>query len=231
MNATKRCRVAWDAAGREVGVLVINGDESWIEKQRIDFEATAGQAIERIRDDAPGAEMALDAVEVLRDPETLVSLTIAALVQVAAVHAGLPALAAKLLGDAAGRLGRALLSAEPGGDRDPAVCYADLGYDYEPGTSRTWVEDPSTREAHPASRGVTLDSVLAPRRADTTDRAGRAARADRPGLVSPAMPQEDVGRAALRANPPPRLTGRDRGLYPPSRGGREGRPGRDDLDR
>ena len=223
MNATKRCRVAWDAAGREVGVSVINGDKSSIEKQRIDAEAIAGQAIGRIRDDAPGAELALDAVEVLRGPETLVSLTITALVQVAAIHVGLSALAAKLLSDAAGKLSRALLSAEPGGDRAPAVCYADLDYDYDPGTDRIRIEDPSTRAAHPASRGDTLDSLLAPRRSDTTGRVGRAGRADRPRLVSPAMPQEDVGRAALRANPPPRLTGRDRRLFRSDRGDRGGR--------
>lgn len=248
MNATTRgagpgsrdrfphCRVVWDADGAEVSVWVANGDEpGWVRRQRIEvIEAVAGRAFEHVRDAAPGAEMAVDAVEVLQDHRTIVSLTIAALVQVAAVHAGIPVPAAKLIGDAAGKLGRGLLNTESGGDRDPAVRYVD--FDYDTDTDRTRPEEPGIRRADRASGRDAVGELLDPHRRDRGTRAGVATRAS-PGL-SRVVPKEGPPPRAARAEtgtarpiPParPRPAARDsrlRGVtrkqQPGSRGGRGG---------
>ncbi len=64
------CRVVWDDA-EEVGVWVANGDKPelvWRERVEV-IEAVADRALEQVRDEARGADLALDAVEVLRDPQ------------------------------------------------------------------------------------------------------------------------------------------------------------------
>src|SRR6204780_4061723 len=162
------CRVVWDDA-EEVGAWVANGDEpGWALRQRVEVvETGADRAFEQVRDEARGADLALEAVEVLRDPRMLVPLTIAAVVQVAAIHAGLPVTSARHLGDAAGKRGRRLLAATSGRDRDPAVCYAD--FDYDADTRGTWPENPEIQKVDRTSRQDAIGELLHPR----PDRAGR----------------------------------------------------------
>src|ERR1700728_5323190 len=119
-DGSPHCRVFRDGTG-EVAVWVANGDQpGWPWRQRIEvIEAVADRALDQVRDEARGAGMALDAVEVLRDPQMIVPLTIAAVAQVAAVHAGIPVLIAKLIGDAAGKLGQRLLAPGAGRDQEP----------------------------------------------------------------------------------------------------------------
>ena len=232
------CRVVWDDA-EEVGVWVANGDEpGWALRQRVEVvETVADRAFEQVRDEARGADLALDAVEVLRDPRMLVPLTIAAVVQVAAIHAGLPVTAAKLLGDAAGKLGQRLLAATSGRDRDPAVYYADFGFDAD--TRRTRPENPEIQRVDRTSRHDAIGELLDPRRERTT-RAARGTPAARD--LGRGMPQTARPTRAARADtgiarpvPPARSqpTGRGnrlRGVTPDpkrqSRGGRGGREGR-----
>jgi hypothetical protein len=175
----RRCRVAWDAGASEVGVWAPNGegpDWAW---QRVDvIEAFTVGTVDQVRDEAPGAGMALDAVEVLRDPQTAISLTIAALVEVAMVHAGVPPTAAKLIGDVAGRLGRRLLAADSGGDRGPGVPYAD--FDYDPGTGRTWPEKPQIGRAERGSPPDAPGDLPDPRRHDSGSTGSRSWPADCP---------------------------------------------------
>ena len=231
------CRVVWDDA-EEVGVWLANGDEpDWAWRERVDvIEAVADRALEQVRDEARGADLALEAVEVLRDPRMLVPLTIAAVVQVAAIHAGLPVTAARLLGDAAGKLGRRLLAATSGRDRDPAVCYAD--FDYDADTRGTWPENPEIQKVDRTSRQDAIGELLHPRR-DRTARAARATPAARDlgrGMSQTARPTR-VARAGIgvaRPVPPTRSQPTDRGntlrgVTPgkrQSRGGRGGREGR-----
>lgn len=189
------CRVVWDGAG-EVGVWVANGDQpGWAWQQRVDvIETVADRAFEQARGKARGAGMALDAVEVLRDPRMIVPLTIAALVQVAAIHVGIPVMAAKLLGDAAGKLGRRFLAAEAGGGQDPVIRYAD--FDYDVGAERTRPESPEIKRADRASRHDAVGELLDARR----DRPTRAVRQAPVARRAPAAP--GTGRAALRAVQP-----------------------------
>jgi hypothetical protein len=235
------CRVVWDDA-EEVGVWVANGDEpGWALRQRVEVvETVAGRAFEQVRDEARGADLALDAVEVLRDPRMLVPLTIAAVVQVAAIHAGLPVTAAKLLGDAAGKLGQRLLAATSDRDRDPAVYYVD--FDYDADTRRTRPENPAIQKVDRTSRHDAIGDLLDPRR-DRGTRADRATPADRGTTAA-----RDTGRGTLqdvqptraaRAGPgvarrvlpdPPTDRNRLRGVtreQPRSRGDRDGRGGLD----
>lgn len=232
------CRVVWDDA-EEVGVWVANGDEpGWALRQRVEVvEMVADRALEQVRDEARGADLALDAAEVLRDPRMLVPLTIAAVVQVAAIHAGLPVTAAKLLGDAAGKLGRRLLAATSGRDRDPAVYYVD--FDYDADTRRTRPENPEIQKVDSTSRHDAIGELLDPRR-DRTTRAVRGTPAARD--LGRGMPQTARPTRAARADtgiarpvPPARSQPTDRanrlrGVTPDrkrqSRGGRGGREGR-----
>jgi len=54
-----RCRVVWDDT-EEVGVWVANGDEpEWAWRQRVEVvEAVADRALEQVRDEARGADLA-----------------------------------------------------------------------------------------------------------------------------------------------------------------------------
>jgi hypothetical protein len=236
------CRVVWDGAG-EVGVWVANGDQpGWAWRQPVEIiGAVADRAFDQVRDEARGAGMALDAVEVLRDPRMIVPLTIAAVVQVAAVHAGIPVLIAKLIGDAAGNLGQRLLAAESGPDRDQAVRYVDFDYDYDTstGTGRTRPENPAIRRADRTSRHDAIGELLDPRR-DRTTRAARGTPAARD--LGRGMPQTARPTRAARADtgiarpvPPARSQPTDRGSrsrnvtreQPRSRGDRDGRGGLD----
>jgi hypothetical protein len=240
-DGSPHCRVVWDGTG-EVGVWVANGDQpGWAWRQPVEvIEAVADRAFEQVRDDARGADLALDAVEVLRDPRMIVPLTIAAVVQVAAVHVGLPVTVAKLLGDAAGKLGQRLLAETSGRDQDPGILYADFGYDVS--AERTRPADPEIQKADRASRHDAIGELLDGRR-DRTPRAARAApaarnlsrgtsrdvqpaRAARAGkgvarLVFPGQPQPTDPGSRLRGVSPDRKRGSrdDRG----SRGGVEGR--------
>ena len=196
------CRVVWDAAGAEVGVWVANGDEpGWVRRQRVEvITEFADRALEHVRDELPGAEMAVDAVEALRDPRTIVSLTIAAVAQVAAVHAGIPVTAAKLIGDAAGRLGQRLLAGESDRDQDPAVRYLDFDYDTQACAPRP--EDPAIQKAGRGSRhdavGELLDRRGTQTRGDRSDRSDRTGGARRSRDVSRVTPQggQPTSRAA-----------------------------------
>lgn len=244
------CRVVWDAADEEVGVWVANGDQQdWAWRQRIEvIEAVAGRALDRARDEARGADLALDAVEVLRDPRMIMPLTIAAVVQVAAVHAGIPIPMAKLIGDAAGKLGQRLLAAEPGRGRDTGVYYVD--FDYDTGTCRTQPDDPAIQKASRASRGDAVGELIGPRR-DRTTRAALDSPASRqadpgtpaaPGLRRSALQDDKPVRAALadpaiapRVSPagsqPAKRGNRLRGATPDrKRQSRGGRGGAGDLD-
>ena len=235
------CRVVWDGAG-EVGVWVADGDQpgcAWRQPVEV-IGAVADRAFDQVRDESRGAGVALDAVEVLRDPRMIVPLTIAAVVQVAAVHAGIPVLIAKLIGDAAGNLGQRLLAAESGPDRDQAVRYVDFDYDYDTSTGigRTRPENPAIRRADRTSRHDAIGELLDPRR-DRTTRAARGAPAARDlgrGMSQTARPTR-VARAGIgvaRPVPPTRSQPTDRGntlrgVTPgkrQSRGGRGGREGR-----
>ncbi len=170
------CRVVWDAAGAEVGVWVANGDEpGWVRRQRVEvITEFADRALEHVRDELPGAEMAVDAVEALRDPRTIVSLTIAAVAQVAAVHAGIPVTAAKLIGDAAGRLGQRLLAGESDRDQDPAVRYLDFDYDTQACAPRP--EDPPIEKAGRGSRHDAVGELLDRRGTQTRGNRGDRSR-------------------------------------------------------
>jgi hypothetical protein len=229
-----RFRVVWDAAEAEVGVWAASGDErDWIWRQRVSvIEEVANRAFDHARDEARGADLALDAVQVLRDPRMVVPLTIAAVVQVAAVHVGIAVPVAKLIGDAAGKLGQRLLAAESGGDRDPAVRYVDFSYDT--GTRRTRPGDPAARSESRASRSDVTGELLGSRRRDGGTRAALTGPAPR-NLSRDASQQTQ--RAALvdpdnaRSIPPapsrPTVRGtRSRSATPerkpPSRGGRGG---------
>ena len=199
------CRVVWDGAG-EVGVWVADGDQpgcAWRQPVEV-IGAVADRAFDQVRDEARGAGVALDAVEVLRDPRMIVPLTIAAVVQVAAVHAGIPVLIAKLIGDAAGNLGQRLLAAESGPDRDQAVRYVDFDYDYDTSTGigRTRPENPAIRRADRTSRHDAIGELLDPRR----DRTTRAARGHRPhGILGVACRKRPGQRGRLV--PAPALRG------------------------
>ena len=239
------CRVVWDDA-EQVGVWVANGDQpGWAWRERVDvIEAVADRALGQVRDEARGADLALDAVEVLRDPRMLVPLTIAAVVQVAAVHAGLPVTAAGLLGDTAGKLGRRLLAATSGRDRDPAVCYAD--FDYDADTRRTQPENPEIQKVDRTSRHDAIGELLDPRR-DGATRADRGTTAARdtgrgslhdvqpvraaragPGVARPVPPDrpQPTDPNRLRGVTPNRLRGVTPNRKRGSRGGRGGREGR-----
>jgi len=232
-----RCRVVWDGAG-EVGVWVANGDQpGWAWRQPVEvIEKVADRAFDQVRDEARGAGMALDAVEVLRDPQMIVPLTIAAVAQVAAVHAGIPVLIAKLIGDAAGKLGQRLLAPESGPDRDPAVCYVD--FDYDADTRRTWPENPEIQKVDRTSRDDATGELLDPRRDGTTraDRGTTATRDTGRGTLHDVQPVRAAraGPGVARPVPPdrPQPTDRNRlrGVTPNrkrgSRGGRGGREGR-----
>ena len=254
------CRVVWDDA-EEVGVWVANGDKTelvWRERVEV-IEAVADRALEQVRDEAHRADLALDAVEVLRDPRMLVPLTIAAVVQVAAIHAGLPVTAARLLGDVAGKLGQRLLAATSGRDRDPAVYYAGFDFDYNADTGRARSEDPEIQKIDRTSRADAIGELLDPRRdgtarADRETRADRGTRADRrtrAGRGTPAAGETSRGTLPdVQAVQPPRASpvapgvgrrvvpdpstdcNRLRGvdLQSRSRGGRDSREGRGDLD-
>jgi hypothetical protein len=236
-DSIRRCRVIWDADGREASVWVANGDEvGWVSRQRVDvIRAVADRAVEQVRDEARGADMALDAIEVLRDPRMIVPLTIAAVAQVAAVHAGIPTPVAKLIGDAAGKLSQRLLTAESGRDADPAVRYGD--FDYDIATGRTWPDDPEIKRADRASRHDAIDGLLDPRR-DAATRAARgtpAARNLSRGTVQDVQPVRAAraGTGVARSVPPARSQPTDRGNklrgVTPDRKGRS-RGGRDGVD-
>jgi hypothetical protein len=235
-DSVLHCRVVWDDA-EEVGVWVANGDEpGWALRQRVEVvETVADRAFEQVRDEARGAGLALDAVEVFRDPRMLVPLTIAAVVQVAAIHVGLPVTAAKLLGDAAGKLGRRLLAATSGPDRDPAVCYVD--FDYDADTRRTRPENPEIQKVDRTSRHDAIGELLDPRRERTT-RAARGTPAARDlgrGMPQTARPTRvaRAGTGIARPVPPARSQPTDRGnrlrgVTPdPKRQSRDGRGGRE----
>jgi hypothetical protein len=242
-DGSPHCRVFWDGTG-EVAVWVANGDQpGWAWRQRIEvIEAVADRALDQVRDEARGAGLALDAVEVLRDPRMIVPLTIAAMVQVAAVHAGIPLTTAKLLGDAAGKLGQRLLGPGSGRDQDPAVCYIDFGYDADAG--RTRPENPEIHNLDRTPRGDAIGELLDPRR-DGTTRADRGTSADRgrpaAGVTRRGTSQDVRPARAARVGPdvarrvlPDPLTDRNklRGVsrgQPQSRGDRDSRGGRGDL--
>lgn len=216
------CRVALDADAAEVSVWMANGDGPDWTCERVDvIEAFTDGTFDRARDEARGAGMALDAVEVVRDPRTVVSLTIATLVQVAMVHAGVPPMAAKLIGDMAGKLGRSLLADEADGDQGPAVCYVDFDYD---DTGRIRGEEPEIQRAdrvpRPSAAGELLDR-------EETPRAARAQPVPRSRGTSPgtrSLPP-DLGRLSGVA-PIHNRESRGRG----GRGGPAGPAGRGGLD-
>ena len=192
------CRVVWDGGAEEAGVWVANGDqEGWPWRQRIEvIEAVAGRAVDQARNQARGADLALDAVEVLRDPRMIVPLTIAAVVQVAAIHVGFPVPMAKLIGDAAGKLGQKLVAADSGRDRDTGVYYVD--FDYDTGTRSIRPDDPAIRTADRASRDDAVGELIDPRR-DRTTRAARGTPAAR--SLSRGRLQDDKPVRAARAGP------------------------------
>jgi len=210
--------MVWHRDAAKVGVWVPGGDGPDWTWQRADvIEAFTVRAFDRVRDEARGADMALDAVEVIRDPQTVVSLAIAALVEVAMVHAGVPLTAAKLIGDVAGRLGRSLLAEDPGGDRGPAVRYVDFDYD---DTGRTSPEKPEIQRADRVSPPDATGELL--------DRGG----VTRSALVEPVPPNLSRGTSPDTRSLPPDL-GRLKGAMPNrnrgSRGGRTDRGGLEDL--
>jgi hypothetical protein len=196
------CRVVWDGAG-EVGVWVANGeqrDQVW--RQRVEvIEAVADRALEQVRDEARGVDLALDAVEVLRDPRMLVPAPESGRDRDPAVYY------VDFDYDADTRRTR---------PENPAIRKVDrtsrhdaIGELLDPGRDRTTRAARATPAARDLGRGMSQ-----------TARPTRAARAG-PGVARPAPPARsqptDRGNT-LRGVSPDRKRG--------SRGGRGGREGR-----
>jgi hypothetical protein len=122
-----QCRVIWDAANREIGVRIDNPAERGPAFTRQAVEvllAVFGQ----IPGELQGPEVLPAAVKALRDPRSIVVTVIAAAAQVAAVHAGLPAVAA-IIGSMAGELGGGLLDQEPDDRQGQVLSYIDFAFD------------------------------------------------------------------------------------------------------
>ena len=187
------CRVVWNPIEREVGVGVANGDESGrVCVQRVAvIEAVANRAFEQVHGEVRGAETVLDAVKVLRDPRVIISWTIAAVAQAAAMRAGIPVPMARLIGDAAGKLGQRLLDGESGWSQGRAVRYLDFDYDTQARKPRP--EAPAIRDAGLTSRDDATRKLLR-----SYDR-GRQTRTSR---VTPSSPSRSRG---TRQQPASRL--------------------------
>jgi hypothetical protein len=123
------CKVIWDGKKQQVSVGVTNGDGSvpvWRTEQVETAVTVAKRELGEVSDDIHEVETISGAAELLRDPgATILSRAIAAVTQVAALHAGLGVAAAKLIGMAAGRLAQDKLANRADRDR----IHADLEFD------------------------------------------------------------------------------------------------------
>jgi hypothetical protein len=131
---------------------------------------------------ASSAEL-LNVTEELLDPRLLAAEVVRVIVQIAAVHAGIPPFVARVMGQAAGDLFTELLSPDPGASEVQAVQYVDFALSVEDGSL---INSPALPQIATAGTANAIDKLLGP---------------DAPESPSPSAPASPSREPARPASP------------------------------
>jgi len=132
---------------------------------------------------ARSAEL-LNVTEELLDPRLLAAEVVRVIVQIAAVHAGIPPFVARLMGQAAGDLFTELSSPDPSASKVQAVQYVDLALSAEDGSL---INSPALPQIAAGETADAINWLLGPDDPDTSPAQPASPRARRPD-TSPAEP-------------------------------------------
>lgn len=108
---------------------------------------------------ASGAEL-LDVTDGLLDPQLLGAEVVRVIVQIAAIHAGIPPFVARLMGQAAGDLFTKLASPDPNVPKVQAVQYVDFAL--SAAEDGSLINDPALPQIDTAAAANAIDKLLGP---------------------------------------------------------------------
>jgi hypothetical protein len=157
----------------------------------------------------------LNVTEELLDPRLLAAEVIRVIVQIAAVHAGIPPFVARVMGQAAGDLFTELASPDPDASKVQAVQYADFALSVEDGSL---INSPALPQIATAETANAIDELLRPDAPENPSPARPARPSDEP--ARPAWPPGEPARPARPPDEPARparLSSIREPLVPPGR--------------
>ena len=142
--------------------------------------------------------------EGLLDPRLLAAEVVRVIVQIAAVHAGIPPFAARVMGQAAGDLFTKLWSPDPDASKVQAVQYVDFALSVEDGSLINSVASPQIATAETANAIDKLRDPDAPASPASIEPASPASiEPASPASIEPASPAPTSEPADPRSHPSP----------------------------